>query len=182
MSDSIKIPFALGVQLWWTGTGGRDEWVECPECAGTKVIEMIKGNGERVSLDCALCGPGYDSPRGVIRRHIHEHRPTPFVPLRVRVDGDSFMYSESPPGMSCYSSIDSKNLFATPEECQVRCDEMNAEHAKADEETLIHQIKSKRKHLAFSASYWRGQIRDYEKQIARATALLNRCKPDKTAA
>lgn len=182
MTDSIKIPFALGVQIWWTGNDNRETWVECPECAGTKVIEMIKGNGERVSLGCELCGPGYNEPRGVIRKNVYEYRPTPFTPLRVRVDGDQFSYSESPPDASCYGSVYSTHLFSTKEECQAKCDEMNAEHAKADEERLIHQIKSNRKRLAFSASYWRGQIREFEKNIERAKAMLNRCKPEKTAA
>lgn len=182
MNNTIQIPFALGVQIWWTGNNHRETWVECPECAGTKVIEMIKGNGERVSLDCELCGPGYEHPRGRVRRTIYEYRPTPFLPLRVRIDGDQFSYSESPPDANCYGSVYSTHLFATREECQIKCDEMNAEHAKADEERLIHQIKSKRKRLAFSASYWRGQIREFEKNIERAKAMLNRCKPEKTAA
>lgn len=182
MNHTIQIPFALDVQIWWTGNGHREEWIECPECAGTKAIEMIKGNGERVSLDCALCGPGYDAPRGVIRKHIYEHEPTPFTPRRVRVDGDDFMYSESPPSASCYGSVDDKHLFATREECQTKCDEMNAARAKADDERLIHEIRSKRKSLAFSASYWQGQVRDYEKRLAQAKALLNRCRQPKTAA
>jgi hypothetical protein len=176
---SIEIPFALNVLIWSASSAANEKWVECPECAGTKVIEMVKGNGEHVSLDCALCGPGYDQPRGVIRQYIHDYRPMPFMPRRVRVDGADFMYSEAAPEASCYSSIDSKHLFATAEECQAKCDALNAERTKADAESLVHQIKSKRKSMAHSASYWQGQIRDYEKKLAQAKALLSRCKQPK---
>lgn len=181
MTNSIEIPFALNVPIWWTGNAYSEEWIECPECAGTRVIEMIKGNGEHVSLDCALCGPGYESPRGVIRIHRYEYRPEPFIPRRVRADGSDFMYSESSPEASSYSSIDSKNLFATREACQAKCDEMNAEHEKNQAERLIHEIRSRRKSLAFSASYWQGQVREYEKRLSEARALLSRCKQPKIA-
>lgn len=176
MSNQIQIPIALGQVVWWTGYGSRTDYIQCPECCGTCVIEMIKGNGERVTLDCGLCSVGYEPPTGKIKQYVYEHTPTPFVAGRVRMDGDEFWYSESPPDASSYSSVKSTDLFASREECQARCDELNRERAKADEEMLLRNISHKRQHLSFSASYWSREVKKLEKQIDAARARINRCK------
>jgi len=86
--SSIEIPFAIGQQVWHVGSGYRQEWIECPECAGTKAITMIQGNGVQVSLACAACSAGYEPPRGVIQRTYYEHRPVQVMLRRVEVRGN----------------------------------------------------------------------------------------------
>lgn len=181
MTNQINIPFALGVTVWWSGFGSRTEWVECPECAGTCVIEMTKGNGERVSLACNLCGPSYEPPKGVIQRHIYEHSPVPFIPARVRMDGDEFWYSESDPTASSYSSVQSTSLFISKEECEARCKQLNEDRAKHDAEMLLHSISSKRRSLSHSSHYWSREVKRLEQQLEAARARLSRCKIKKSA-
>lgn len=176
MNASFPIPYPLGVSLWYTGGPHREEWVECPECCGTKVIELVLGNGQRFSLDCRCCQSGYEDPRGVIKRTAFEYRPVPFLPLRVTIFGSEVSYSESPPEASCYSSVDSKHLFTSKEECQAKCEAMNAEHAAAEAEAIVHRRGRARKDLAWSAHYWGSQVRQLEKELAKARERLTKCK------
>lgn len=177
---SIKIPLPLKVQLWWCGSGARQERVQCPECLGTLVVDMRLGNGETYTLDCACCTNGYEGPYGYVTRTVHEYTPAPFTAHRVRIDGDEFYYSESLPEASCYSSVEAKDLFRTKEECQARCAEKTAEYALAQEQYAVNALASKRKSLAFSVHYWRGVAAKLEKDLERAKARINRCKQPKT--
>lgn len=179
MNASISIPFPLGVSLWWTSGPHRDQWVECPECCGTKVIEVVLGNGERYSLDCRCCQSGYDDPRGAIKCTVFEYRPVPFLPLSIQMHGSEVSYSESPPDSNCYSSVSTTNLFATKEECQAKCEQMNAEHAKAEAESIVYRRGRARKDLAWSAHYWGSQVRQLEKDLTTARARLSKCKASK---
>ena len=181
MNNTIELPFAIGEQVWWVGHGHDTETIVCPECAGTKVIEMTKGNGERVSLDCGLCGPGYDPPRGVITRNVYNYTPTPFTPRRWDKSCGEFTFSESEPGSSCYSFSYAKDLFRDRNECQKRCDELKKELTENQERRMLANISSKRKSLAFSASYWSQQVARYRKELAAAEARLSRCKSVKAA-
>lgn len=176
MTASIPIPFPLGVPLWWANGPHREEWIECPECCGTKVIEVVLGNGERYSLDCRCCQSGYEPPRGQIKRLIFEYRPTLFVPHRVQVYGEDVSYSESPPDALSYTSVRSEHLFTTQEECQAKCDAMNAEHAAHASDHLIRSRKRAREDLAWSAHYWGSQVRQLRKDLELAEARLNRSK------
>ncbi len=178
---TIALPLPLNVTLWWTGTGARTEQQKCPECLGTRVSEVHLANGEKYSLDCACCQSGYDPPRGYLNVTVYEYTPTPFVASRVRVDGDEYWYSESPPGASSYSSVESKDLFRTREECAARCAEKTADQAKARDEGAFRHLESKRKSLAFSVHYWRGQVRKLTAELERAQARLNRCKQKEVA-
>jgi hypothetical protein len=176
MSASIPIPFALGEQLWCAAYDPRETWITCPECDGTRAIEMIKGNGERVSLECGHCSHGYEPPRGKVKQCVYESRPIPFVPLRVATSGDEFTYSESPPGATSYSFRYAKDLFRSREECEARCAAIDAERKADDEKRAVHNLASKRRSLAFSASYWSRKVADIERELATAKARLAVCK------
>lgn len=177
MSASLQIPFAIGEELWCIGDGARYEFITCRECAGTRVIEMIKGNGERVSLDCGECMHCYDPPHpGRERISIYEHKPARFIPQRIGMSGDEFTYSESPPTASCYRSRYAKDLFRSFEDCEQRCKELNEQRAAEDERRRIANLSSRRKSLAFSASYWSRKVKELRADLARTEAQLARCK------
>ena len=169
---TVPIPFALGEQLWWVGNGYREEEIPCPECAGTKALTLIRGNGEQVSLECNYCQLGYDPPRGVVSRIYYDHRPTPFTPRRVRVDGDEITYSASEPDATCYSVVSARYLYPSQDECQARCDILNAERTKAEEERALAILASKRQGLAHSVHYWGNLVKDLKKKLEKATARL----------
>ena len=172
MPGSLEIPFAIGQQVWWVGNACREEWITCPECAGTRVITMILGNGEQVSLDCENCTHGYEPATGQVERTYYEHAPMSFIPGRVSVDGDEIRYSESGPDSTGYSSSYARDLFATKEECQVRCDALNAEKTREREDQSRQILLQSRKKMAWSVSYWREQVTRLRKELAVTEARL----------
>ncbi len=172
MPGSLEIPFAIGQQVWWIGNGHREQLVTCPECAGTKAITMILGNGEQVSLYCENCRLGYDPPTGQVKRTYYEHSPTRFTPLRVGVDGSEIRYSESGPDSTCYSSAYAKDLFATQEECQVRCDVLNAEKTQEETDRAWQVLLQNRKKMASSVGYWSQMVGRLRKELAATEARL----------
>lgn len=178
-NDTIALPFAIGVQIWHAGTEPREGWVMCPECAGTKVVTLTLGNGEQHSLDCANCSAGMDPPRGKVCTQRYDFSPVPFIPARVRVDGDEFSYSESGPDAGCYSSIDSKNLFARREDCVVACARLSAEHKQQLAEYEIRNLAGRRRNLAWSVHYWGSQVKRLERDLVVARERLARCKEKK---
>ncbi len=181
MTNTIELPFAIGEQVWWAGRGHDTVRITCPECDGTKAIDMIKGNGERVMLDCGLCAPGYEQPKGWISQHVYNCKPTPFTPRRWDKSCGEFTFSEADPDSNCFSYTYAKDLFRDRDECQRRCDELNREYAENQEHLMLANIGSKRKSLAFSATYWAQEVARKEKELAAAKTRLSRCKKPKAA-
>jgi hypothetical protein len=182
VSDSIKIPFSIGETLWTPGYGNAKKRVTCPECAGTLAIEMIKGNGERLSLPCDHCSPSWEGPRGWIEIDSWRSAPELFMPRRVDIQGDRFLYSEASPDASCYSMRDAKDLFRSKDECATRCAEMDTEREKNNEEQALRRIANSRKNLSRNASYWSRRVNDLAKDLERAKAKLATCKVKPEAA
>lgn len=179
MRNVIELPFAIGEQVWSVGSGHDEVRVTCPECDGTKAIEMVKGNGERVTLDCGLCAPGYERPRGWITQHVYNCKPTPFTPRQWDKSCGEFTFSESNPDATCFSYAYAKDLFRDRDECQRRCDELNMEYTENQERMTLANISSKRESLAFSATYWAHEVARKRKELALAEARLARCKKPK---
>lgn len=179
MSATISIPFAIGQPLWWIGSGYQEEWITCPECAGTRVITMIQGNGEQFAIECAACSLGWEPARGAVKRTFYQHKPTPFIPKRVDISGGEIHYSEASPDASGYSFAYVKDLFASEVACADRCAELNEERTKAAEEQALAQLASKRKNLAWSVHYWGGQVKALERDLERVRTRLGACKERK---
>lgn len=179
---TITLPFALGETVWHAAHGCIEERVPCPECAGTRVIEMLKGNGESVALDCNECGPGYDPPRGWVIKSTMAFTPRPFTPRRWSSSGDGFTFSESDPSASCWSSVDQHDLFHTREECEARCKERNAEFQAENDRRALAQRAHNRRSLSHSATYWSKEVKRIEAELERAKARLARCKHKPAAA
>src|SRR5690606_17756102 len=148
----------------------------CPECAGTKVLTLIKGNGERVDLDCSNCSPGFDPPSGQVPRTIYEHSPTPFTPRRVDMSGGEFTYSSASPDDNCYSMRYAKDLYRTREECEAACVKLNEERTAHDERQALINLQHKRRSLSHSATYWTQQAAKLRKDLERVEAYTKRLK------
>lgn len=172
---TIHLPFEIGERVWQAAYETEPRRVPCPECAGTTVIQMTKGNGTVVMLDCAWCAPGYDPPSGYVTQYIPAFRPVPFTPRRWGMSGDEFTFSEADPSAQCYSFVYAKDLFKDLADCQKRCIELSARKLAEDKEREIHHLTSKRRSLAWSASYWSNQVRNLEKSLAAARERLAKC-------
>lgn len=176
---TINSPFNLGETVWTIDGPCREEQVVCPECCGTCVIEMIKGNGERVSLDCNLCAPGFDPPNGWIKKTVWESRPAKFTPTKIVEFYDGkFRYKGTP----SERNVPCDQLFRSEEECRLACDAINTEQTKDDERRLLANIQSNRRSLSHSTHYWKERVRRIEEELAAAKARLARCKKPKESA
>lgn len=179
---ALEIPFELGVPIWVAECNTHQRWIECPECCGTKALTLINGNGVEVSLECRCCQDGYDPPKGIVRSHVWEARPKPFTPRRFRCDGEEWMFSESEPDAASCGSFPVDRLFKDRDDCQRKCDQMNAEHAKEQAQSLIHQVTRGRRDVAWSVHYWGRQVKELEASLERARARLSACKDRKKSA
>jgi hypothetical protein len=166
---SIELPFALG-EVIWVPRGSRTERRMCPECAGTRIITLIKGNGEQVRLGCEHCRLGYDPSRGYVEVQITHREPTRFTPSQLHdMRCGDFHYR----GDEVEGTVNSKEMFRTREECQAWCDEENARCNKAEEERQLAIISNNRRTMAHSASYWRSQEKQLLQQLERVRARMN---------
>lgn len=171
MTPHIDIPFALGQVVWRASATPVERWVECPECAGTKAITMILGNGEEYSLECALCGPGYSQSSGLVRVYDYETTPEEFTCTDLEVRDKEVRYG-------CTKV---EFLYEDKEACRTHCDELNEEHKRHAEKRDIAVLSSRREGLAFSAHYWSSVVRKLKKELATAEARLNVSKDKKKA-
>jgi hypothetical protein len=174
----LSIPFAIGETVWHaTCASSYVEYETCPECAGTKALTLIRGNGESVSLQCNYCQRGYGPSFGVIERRVSEYTPRAFVCASVvSWDGKEINYSEAGPDETCRNYAGSKDLFRSREECEARCAERNAQSRADDERRAIANLASKRASLAHSVHYWGNKIKALERDLEVARGQLAVCK------
>lgn len=174
-TPSIPIPFAIGEKLWHAAPDPDARWEVCDTCFGKLKITMILGNGEEHTLDCAACTIGYGQPSGRIQTHRIRYTPKEFVPTKVSMSGNEFHYSRDESGQFAYAST----LTREKSECQVMCDELNAKHAAEEHGRVVHNRKSKRRDMAWSVGYWRGQLRKAEAEVERLREHLGIVKESK---
>ena len=173
---NIEVPFELGETVWRASYGNREERVQCPECLGSTVITILRGDGERFDIDCGCCKHSYDATGGTIKRFFSESEPELFTCRRVRIDGDDVEYSESPPGEGAYNITKATRLFRDKADCQKECDRINEETQKENEAREVRNIASKRKGMAWSVHYWNRNLKELERKVEVARARLHVCK------
>lgn len=159
--------FNIGDDVFFASYGPMTEvWIECPECAGTLAHEIILGCGDRVSIECANCGPGYESPTGKIRTYepLASVKPFTITGMEIR-EGKTRYYSAT-------SHIrDDYNVFATHDEAMERADVLTQEYRDREAEKVTRKEKA-HKNWASNASYHRREIKRCEKDIERHKAKL----------
>jgi len=165
MPGTLTIPYAIGEECWYIGPGHREIEVPCPDCAGSKRVTLVRGDGTQVSLECNTCQLGYDPPRGFITRTIYECRPRPFIPRRVEVRGDEVTYSASGPEATCFSTVRAEDMFTDRDECAKACEQRNQEHAAEEAAREMANIKSKHRSQAHALHYHGGCIKRLEREL-----------------
>ena len=177
MSATIPIPFAIGETVWHAGYGSTETFDECPECAGTKTLTLIQGNGERVSLACACCSSGYDPSRGYVKRSVSARTPHPVTLGSISLRGAEITYFEGEyPSGTC---LNPQDLFRDQAECQKRCDALNPDADAQEHNRLIANMMDKRGKMAWSVHYWGRKVKDLERNLKAARARLGLCKERK---
>lgn len=180
--NTIEIPFAIGSEVLVCSSGSHEQWIECPECCGSKAVTLINGNGESATIACGCCANGYNGSLGRVRKSQYQYQPKKFVCRRITGMRDGIAeYSESEPGSTCYGYSPANELFATIDECQAACDKKNAEHLEETKRQVLSSLEHGRRAMAWSVSYWRRQVKDLEEKLAAAKARLAVCKIKKTS-
>lgn len=177
MNASLQIPFALGEPVWWVGHAHQETMIVCPECAGTKVLTVVQGNGDQIEVPCACCGDIIRGSSGRIKQVVYKHVPQLYTPRRVTgfYDG-GVQYTDAPDDATCYGTINSKDMFATETECAMECGRRNIEREIEQEQQLIRNLSSKRKDMAWSVHYWDRKVKDLERDLEVARRWLGVCK------
>lgn len=167
----IDIPYAIGSEVWFVGPAWDTEYIQCPECLGTKASIVILANGETYSLDCAACAVGYDPPRGVIKRTVCGYKPRKVTLMSVDIRDGLVDYYRTSEGLAKEDQI-----FETEQDCIARAGELSAQHQAEQDEMAINHLKSKKRSLAFSVHYWRGVVSRLRKELESAEKRIHVCK------
>jgi len=81
------------------------------------------------------------------------------------MDGDDIHYSENSSDATWYRSVDAKDLFVLKDECRARCEALNIQRTKSDEQNAIHNLASKRRNMAWSVHYWGQKVKQLERDL-----------------
>lgn len=165
---TINIPFEIGAKVWTPSSDHiGPEFLPCPECAGKLLHTLILGCGEKVKIKCHQCGPGYQDPCGRVRNNARL-----FSPREIEL-ASVFRVEERDGGVcrvtyrdAAGSIFDDHRLFATSEQCAVKCAEENAAQAEEETRRLIANLSCGRDRASFSATYYRRHRAELKRQLA----------------
>ena len=176
MTGQLEIPFALGATVWFTGPKYEETYVQCQDCAGSKVLMVLTGDGGCYQLKCHACGKGYEESAGVVRKTVCGYRPR-LVTLRElhHYSGPTSTYvtDAGDTGLVC-----ADRLFATEEECAAECERLRAEHQAEEDRRALAHLNNRRDSMAFSVPYWRAQLRKLRKDVERVEGYLRDLKKE----
>lgn len=156
----LNIPFSIGQNVWWVSSGYKERYIKCPDCVGTEVLTLTLGTGEKVILDCATCSIGHERPTGIIKEIYFEHKPESFTCTNVRIDSTDEIYY-----YYHNRSANIRELFEDKEKCNLECEVLNKQKNEEQLERSIACLRSKKKDMVYSVSYWRGKRKSLLKNL-----------------
>jgi len=158
--------YKIGDTVWVVTKKYVDKTITCPDCAGSGYLTVIKGNGERVTIDCVGCAVGYEPPAGAINYAVHEIGAEQIIIDVVEESTRGIIYGENNFRFAQHL------VFETEEAAKAESIILSA---KEDAEKLA-QINQKEKHnrsWAWNAHYHSREIKSLEKIIEYHRQKLN---------
>ncbi len=149
--------FNIGDKVWLAQSRTEECSEVCPECLGKRYITVTLGDESVHTVDCAACDHGWRGSTGQIEGVKHSIRVMEREITGVRVDNGKAEYSVD----NCYGSED---VYATKEEAEARAAELVAERNK-EEHRRMHAKENDHRSWAWNATYHRGRIRQFEKDL-----------------
>lgn len=166
--------YNIGDKVWYAKRQSKKEKVTCPECFGKRYLTVILGDDSKVTIDCAGCTAGYNSPTGYVTYYKRDIDVSKVTIGGIRITCDCVEYEINKTSCSCNIVKDS-DIFWGRIEAEVRAKEL-AEEWNKEQLAKIHR-KVKNNHTwSWHVHYHRKQIRDAEKTIEYATKQLNVAK------
>jgi len=166
--------FNIGDIVWFARTGLQPIQEPCPVCFGNKIVVIILGNGDEVTIPCSYCAPGMEPPLGVVIRY-HMEPATERVTITGREirEGEKIEVTYYGPGCRVYRS---NTVFETEVEALAESAKLCAEEIK-DRETRSEYIKKdKIKSFAWNAGYHLTEARRLRESIAYHERMAVICK------
>ena len=169
----MNIKYKIGDHVWRAGFGSTDNYVTCPDCAGTKRLRVIMGDESVVSIACAGCSVGYDPPTGYVKTYERSGAAMHGIVCKIEVRGNGVEYGVGDAAdASCYYSVKDTEIF-DHRDAALAAAAILAAAANAAELAAIGRKEKDTRTWAWNAHYHRDCIRRAEKEIAYHTAKLN---------
>jgi hypothetical protein len=167
---SIEIPFEVGEEVWVCKHASHRKQERCIECQGTKLVTVTWAGGETFQVKCEGCSRGFNDPCGFIEKTVVEWVPLTFIAESVTVDRGE-VYYHAP-----HTRYSIEDMARTKEECQKKCDEKNKKYRDEQDERELRRLANNKEKNVSKVHYWRRQVTDLRKDLARAEARLRALK------
>lgn len=161
----------------YIGTYERtEEYIDCPDCAGSGSLTVILGSGEQHQLNCNLCNDRHYHVAGKIKQARYKARCVAGFVKGIEIDSVGVVkYRISTDQGHNFYSKEKDGIFYSQEAALGEAKRME-EVANADELARdVQKLKSNRK-WSWHVSYYRAQIRDANRTIDHAQHKLGIAK------
>lgn len=164
------IKYKIGDRVWYASRKTIVETVTCPDCFGQRALTVIKGDGEKVSIECAGCQSGYEPSKGYVTYYKQGIDVSQVSIQKVEETLTKTQYGFN----GCYLSDENK-LFVKKEDAEIRAAELAKEHNQ-DELKKINRKEQHNRTWSWNAHYHRRAIKSAEGEIIYHTSKLNVAK------
>lgn len=166
--------YQIGDRIWIAQWDAEETHITCPDCGGTKRLQVTFFDGETVSIECEMCRSGYLGPQGFLIVHNRSSRAREGIIFGAEIGakGVEYKISSLDFSTSSYWMKDECDVFTDREGADARGREIAAEH-DARERALIQQKAKANKSWAWNASYHRREIKRLQQQIDHHRAQLS---------
>ena len=159
--------FNIGDEFWVARAGTTDLQRPCRVCAGSRLVTLILGSGEAVSLECGYCGHGFEGPRGFETYYGYRAEPALYFVSGVVVNssekGEQVEYRAEANGG--YYTFPATDCFLTYDMALARSTELVAKHETDQERQMSVKEKGDHKSYAWHAGY---HLREAKRERASA--------------
>jgi hypothetical protein len=160
--------YKIGDKVWLACYKTVEKTKVCPDCCGNKTLLITMGDNSQLTIPCSACMDGYfEGSRGFLRYLSGEPQAIEITleGLEIRNNREQYYFNNN-------HIAEPQNIFTDKTSALLQSQEL----AKSVEENELKRLSYKQKdHKSWSwhVSYYRGIIRQAEKDIERAKERLN---------
>lgn len=166
--------YNIGDKVWYAGIKSERKTMPCPECFGKRYLTVILGDDSEVTIDCAGCSNGWESPTGFVTYYEKNISVSLATIDRIEINPDYVEYLFNRKGCTGFLAKGDR-LFDTKEQAEIRAKELMIESNKEE----LEKINRKERHdrdWSWHVHYYRRQIREAKKTIECAEKKLSVAK------
>jgi len=172
---NIETPFTVGKTYYKAKSHCEQKQVPCPVCAGTRVVVVLDGFGNRWSVDCDSCGLGHVYARGFISEYDWTPGTEPFTICEVV----SFSHGEWYVRDKFGAQMNWNSLYETQEEALVASQKHMTDSIEHNHRTWAAKKQSDLKKATWTLRYHQEAIRKFKKQLEWHESKIAQLKLEK---